>query len=53
MDALTDWRLAGYEAWQAVARVHAGRLEAQGEPHLAAAHLLAVGDPRAAVAVYR
>ena len=44
---------AGYEAWQAVTRVHAGRLEAQGEPHLAAAHLLAVDDPHAAVAVYR
>jgi len=33
--------------------VHAGRLEALGEPHLAGAHLLAVGDPHAAVAVYR
>ena len=36
-----------------MARVHAGRLEAQGEPHLAAAHLLAVGDAHAALAVYR
>lgn len=34
-------------------RVHAGRLESQGEAHLAAMHLLSAGDVRPALGVYR
>lgn len=34
-------------------RVYAAQLAAGGEPHLAALHLLALGDVRAALGVYR
>ena len=44
---------AGREAWRAVVRVHAGRLESQGDAHLSAMHLLSAGDVQAAIAVYR
>lgn len=42
---------AGPAAWQAVTRAWAAKVEEQGEPHLAALHLLAVGDVEAAVQV--
>jgi len=43
---------AGRQAWEAVVRVYTSRLEEAGEPHLAALHLLSVGDPSAACKAY-
>jgi hypothetical protein len=43
---------AGRAAWEAAARLLAAKLEVQGEPHLAALHLLSVGDADAALGVY-
>ena len=44
--------VAGRGAWEAASRAYASVLEERGEPHLAALHLLSVGDPTAACAAY-
>jgi len=43
---------AGRAAWAAVSRAYAAQLEKLGEVHLAALHLLSIGNPSAACAVY-
>lgn len=44
--------VAGRGAWEAASRAYAAVLEEKGEPHLAALHLLSVGDTTAACATY-
>ncbi|KAK9814307.1 hypothetical protein WJX72_003732 [[Myrmecia] bisecta] len=44
---------AGRAVWREVVGAYAAQLEAQGDVHLAASHLLSAHDPRAAVEVYR
>eukprot|EP00887_Chlorella_sp_A99_P005222 scaffold1.g5222.t1 len=43
----------GPPAWRAATRLHAAALEEQQEPHLAALHLLALGEAEAAARAYQ
>eukprot|EP00803_Ostreobium_quekettii_P003651 evm.model.scf_669.1 EVM.evm.TU.scf_669.1 scf_669:11331-17624(-) len=43
----------GRALWEASVRSHAKRLEASGEPHMCALHLLSINDVRGAIETYR
>lgn len=43
----------GRPVWAAASRLYATQQEAAGQPHVAAMHLVAIGDAKAAAEVYR
>jgi hypothetical protein len=44
---------AGRSVWEAVTRLYALQQEQAGKVHVAALHLIAIGDRQAAIATYR